>query len=155
MSSYLIGVHQCKLDSKNRFMIPKAFKKQLRSSVDSPFVLKRSVFHKCLELYTMNEWDKVVFRINKLNRFVKKNNDFIRMFTAGVKLIDLDSTGRMLLPKDLQKYAKISKEIVLSSSGSMIEIWDNAKYESIINNAKIDFASLAEDVMGSKDFNDE
>ena len=77
------------------------------------------------------------------------------MFTAGVKLIDLDSTGRMLLPKDLQKYAKISKEIVLSSSGSMIEIWDNAKYESIINNAKIDFASLAEDVMGSKDFNDE
>ena len=77
------------------------------------------------------------------------------MFTAGVKLIDLDSTGRMLLPKDLQKYAKINREIVLSSSGSMIEIWDNTKYESIINNAKIDFASLAEDVMGFKDFNDE
>ena len=130
-------------------MIPKAFKKQLRSSVDSPFVLKRSVFHKCLELYTMNEWDKVVFRINKLNRFVKKNNEFIRMFTAGVKLIDLDSNGRMLLPKDLQKYAKISKEIVLSSSGNMIEIWNKSKYEKIVTDTESDFSKMAEEVMGN------
>ena len=130
-------------------MIPKAFKKQLRSSVDSPFVLKRSVFHKCLELYTMNEWDKVVFRINKLNRFVKKNNEFIRMFTAGVKLIDLDSNGRMLLPKDLQKYAKISKEIVLSSSGNMIEIWNKSKYEKIVTATESDFSKMAEEVMGN------
>jgi hypothetical protein len=30
-------------------------------------------------------------KINKLNRFVKKNNDFIRRFTAGVKVVDIDS----------------------------------------------------------------
>jgi DNA-binding transcriptional regulator/RsmH inhibitor MraZ len=39
-------------------------------------------------------------KINKLNRFVKKNNDFIRRFTAGVK-VDIDSLGRVLIPKDL------------------------------------------------------
>lgn len=149
MSSYLIGVHQCKLDSKNRFMIPKAFKKQLRSSVDSPFVLKRSVFHKCLELYTMNEWDKVVFRINKLNRFVKKNNDFIRMYTAGVKSIDLDSNGRLLVPKDLIAISKLTKHVVLSSSINIIEIWDKDEYEKSINDPKVDFAKLTEEVMGN------
>tara|TARA_Y100000766_G_scaffold280248_1_gene289746 strand:- start:1250 stop:1717 length:468 start_codon:yes stop_codon:yes gene_type:complete len=155
MGAHLIGVYECKLDAKSRFMLPKAFKKQLSSAVDSPFILKRSVFHKCLELFTMDEWNQVVLDINKLNRFVKKNNDFIRMFTAGVKVVELDNTGRLLLPKDLQLFSGINKDLVLSSSGNMIEIWDKKSYEYIINNDNIDFAALAEDVMGSKDIKDE
>ena len=147
---HLIGVYECRLDAKSRLMLPKAFKKQLMFSLESPFILKRSVFHNCLELFPMEEWNKVVLDINKLNRFVKKNNDFIRMFTAGVKVVDLDVTGRLLLPKDLQLYASINKEVVLSSSANMIEIWDKYSYETIINNEHIDFASLAEDVMGTK-----
>ena len=152
---HLIGMHECKIDSKSRLMLPKAFKKQLSSSLDVPFILKRSVFHNCLELFPMHEWNKVVSDINKLNRYVKKNNDFIRMFTAGVKMVQLDFTGRLLIPKDLQLYASISKEIVLSSSANMIEIWDKKAYELIINNENIDFAQLAEEVMGSKNREDE
>mgnify|MGYP001172126742 FL=1 len=155
MGAHLIGVYECKLDVKSRFMLPKAFKKQLSSAVDSPFILKRSVFHKCLELFTMDQWNEVVLDINKLNRFVKKNNDFIRMFTAGVKVVELDNTGRLLLPKDLQLFSGINKDLVLSSSGNMIEIWDKKSYEYVINNENIDFASLAEDVMGSKDVKDD
>ena len=155
MGAHLIGVYECKLDAKSRFMLPKAFKKQLSSAVDSPFILKRSVFHKCLELFTMDQWNEVVLDINKLNRFVKKNNDFIRMFTAGVKVVELDNTGRLLLPKDLQLFSGINKDLVLSSSGNMIEIWDKKSYEYIINNDNIDFAALAEDVMGPKDIKDE
>ena len=155
MNMHLIGVYECRLDVKSRLMLPKAFKKQLLSSLDSPFILKRSVFHKCLELFPMDEWNKVVLDINKLNRFVKKNNDFIRMFTAGVKVVDLDVTGRLLIPKDLQSYASIEKTVVLSSSANMIEIWDKSSYESIINNDTVDFSALAEDVMGSQDFHNE
>ena len=155
MSMHLIGVYECKLDTKARLMLPKSFKKQLLSSLDSPFILKRSVFHNCLELFPMDEWNKVVLDINKLNRFVQKNNDFIRMFTAGVKVVELDVVGRLLIPKDLQGYASITKQVVLSSSANMIEIWDKKGYESIINNKTIDFAELAEDVMGSQTTKDE
>tara|TARA_B100000700_G_scaffold330482_1_gene456938 strand:- start:987 stop:1481 length:495 start_codon:yes stop_codon:yes gene_type:complete len=155
MSMHLIGVYECRVDAKSRLMLPKAFKRQLASSLEHPFILKRSVFHKCLELFPMNEWNKVVVEINKLNRFVKKNNDFIRMFTAGVKLISLDTTGRILIPKDLQSYSGIHKQLVLSSSANMIEIWDKKTYELVINNETIDFATLAEDVMGSQKSEDE
>ena len=130
-------------------MIPIQLKKQLSPSLGSSFILKRSVFHSCLELFTMYSWNKVVRDINKLNRFVKKNNDFIRMFTAGVKMVDLDSNGRLLIPKELKKYANIKNQVVLSSSGNMIEVWNNNDYESIVNNAEIDFSSMAEDVMGN------
>lgn len=134
--------------------MPATLKKQLGSVLQDGFVLKRSVFQPCLELYPMAEWNAVMAKVNKLNRFVKKNNDFIRRFTAGVKMIEMDGSGRILIPKDLHSFAGIDNEIVLSSSVNIIEIWDKDKYEKEIDDAAIDFADLAEEVMGGNQ-NDE
>jgi len=90
-------------------------------------------------------------KINKLNRFKKKNNDFIRRFTAGVRTIELDASGRLLIPKDLVGFAGISKEIVVSSAVNIVEIWDKDLYENAIDDAANDFAELAEEVMGQDD----
>ena len=130
-------------------MIPAALKKQLAASLKDGFVLKRSVFQPCLELYPMAEWNLMMQKINKLNRFVKKNNDFIRRFTAGVKMVDVDELGRLLVPKDLIAFSKISKDIVLSSAVNIVEIWDKDLYEKSISGEDVDFADLAEDVMGN------
>jgi MraZ protein len=132
-------------------MLPVALKKQLVSSLAKGFVLKRAVFQPCLELYPLEEWEALMQKVNKLNRFKKKNNDFIRRFTAGVKAIELDVSGRLLIPKDLIGFAGINKEIVVSSAVNIVEIWDKAQYEKAIDDAASDFASLAEDVMGQDD----
>ncbi|MGG8497305.1 division/cell wall cluster transcriptional repressor MraZ [Tenacibaculum sp. TC6] len=145
----LIGTYECKMDAKGRLMMPTAFKKQLSTVLQDGFVVKRSVFQSCLEVYPMQEWNLVMAKINKLNRFVKKNNDFIRRFTAGVKIVEVDATGRMLIPKDLCQFAELSKDIVLSSAVSIIEIWDKEKYEKVIDDSVVDFADLAEEVMGN------
>ncbi len=145
----LIGVHECKMDNKGRVMIPSALKKQLLPVLEKGFVIKRSVFQQCLELYPMEEWEKVMNKVNKLNRFVKKNNDFIRMYTAGVKLLEMDANGRLNIPKDLMSFAGLQSELVLSSNVGSIEVWDKAKYEETINDPSVDFGALAEDVMGS------
>ena len=131
-------------------MFPVAFKGQLKDTLGKGFVIKRSIFRKCLELYPMEEWDLESKRINSLNRFVKKNVDFIRKFMAGVKNVELDSTGRLLIPKDLITYADIKKEIVLASVVNKIEIWDKSEYERAVDYDPDEFADLAEEVMGNK-----
>lgn len=149
----LIGTYECKADAKGRVLLPAALKKQLSPVLQNGFVLKRAVFQPCLELYPMSEWEKMMASVNKLNRFKKKNNDFIRRFTAGVKYIELDVSGRLLVPKDLMVFAGISKEVVVSSAINIIEVWDKSKYEQAIDEAAVDFADLAEDVMGQDDNN--
>ena len=148
----LIGTYECKVDTKGRLMVPSALKKQLMPMLQEGFVIKRAVFQHCLELYPMEEWNKLMQRMNKLNRFKKKNNDFIRRFTAGVKTVEVDGNGRLLIPKDLIGFAGITKEIVLSSAINIVEIWDKDKYEEAIEAASDDFADLAEEVMGIDDF---
>ena len=145
----LIGTYECTVDNKGRIMIPAQLKKQLDGFTTEPFILKRSVFQNCLELFPYSEWKLMMDKVNKLNRFVKKNNDFIRMYTAGVKSIDLDSTGRILVPKDLIAISKLTKNVVLSSSINIIEIWDKDEYEKSINDPKVDFVKLTEEVMGN------
>ena len=151
---HFIGTYECKADEKGRIMLPISLKKQLSDKLKNGFVIKRAVFNSCLELYPLKEWDKLMLRINKLNRFNKKNIDFIRRFTAGVRQIDIDISGRILIPKDLINHAKISKNIVVSSAVNILEIWDKTLYEEAINDAKGDFGNLAEDVMGDKIDND-
>ena len=146
----LIGTYECKADSKGRVMFPSALKKQLQKVIGDGFVVKRSVFNQCLEIHPMNDWNGVVGQVNKLNRFVKKNNDFIRSYMAGLKMVEVDGSGRFLIPKDLIAFAGLQKEIVLSSSVNMIEIWDKERYESSVAETLKDFGNLAEEVMGSQ-----
>ncbi len=113
------------------------------------FVIKRAVFRACLELYPMQVYNEMMEKMNRKNRFLKKNSDFIRRFTAGVKMVEIDSTGRLLIPKNLIAVAHIKKEVVLSSSIDMVEIWDKTSYENVLDETAVDFEELTEEVMGT------
>lgn len=144
----LFGVYECNADAKGRVMLPVAFKKQLTKALKAGFVMKRSIFSKSLELYPMATWNEMVKDVNKLNKFVKKNVEFIRMFNYGVVPVELDVSGRLLIPKDLMTFAGISKNVTMAAAGNGIEIWDTKAYEKFINDSTANFEKLAEDVMG-------
>src|SRR5690606_2716062 len=146
----IFETYECKADAKGRVLMPVSLQKKLNSVIRNGFVIKRSVFSSCLELFPMNEWELTMKDINKLNRFNRKHLDFIRRFTAGVRTVELDTNGRFLIPKDLMEHAGITKNITLSGTISVIEIWDTAKYEAAIkeNANDISFADLAEEIMG-------
>jgi MraZ protein len=146
--SSLFGVYECNADAKGRVMLPVAFKKQLTSVLEAGFVMKRSIFSKSLELYPMATWNEMVKEVNKLNKFVKKNVEFIRMFNYGVVPVELDASGRLLISKDMMTFSGISKEVVMAAAGDRIEIWDKRSYEKFINDGTSGFEKLAEDVMG-------
>ena len=147
----LIGMYECNADAKGRLMLPSGLKKQMYAELQLGFVVKRSVFNTCLELHPMSGWNSIMDDVNTLNRFVKKNNDFIRMFTSGVRMVEPDSTSRIQIPKDLINFAGIGKKVVLASVGSIVEIWDKEQYERTVNDSSVDFGVLAEQVMGGND----
>ena len=146
----LIGTYECKIDVKGRLMFPVNLKKQLGKHLNESFIVKRSVFQNCLELHPYSEWKLTMEKLNNLNRFVKKNNDFIRRYNAGVRIIDLDNNGRLLIPKDLSKLYFSNNEIVLTSAINIIEVWDKNSYEDVITDPNLNFADLSESVMGNQ-----
>ena len=143
-----IGEFECKVDSKGRVMLPSGLKRQVSPAAQEKFVVNRG-FEKHLNLYPMDEWQKISAEVNKLNLYVAKNREFLRKFNNGATELELDNTSRFLIPKKMMEYAGIDKEIVLFAFANRIEIWSKAAYEKLMNDdSGEDFASLAEEVMG-------
>lgn len=146
----LLGEYDCKVDVKGRLLLPSGLKKQLSDFSHEGFVVNRNIFYPCLDVYPMSEWNKVSEKLSKLNRFVKKEALFIRKFLNGATPVFPDTNGRLNLPVVLAKYAELSKDVKVLGNNDRIEIWDKALYEKMLNE-EIDFAALAEEVMGNKD----
>lgn len=142
-----IGEFDCKLDAKGRLMVPSGLRKQLDPAANESFVVNRG-FEPCLVLYPKNDWERISAEVNQLNQYVKKNREFIRYFYRGATELTLDGNGRVLLPRRLQEYGSIEKEVVLFAYSDRIEIWDKDKYENLLTDEPDDFADLAEEVMG-------
>ncbi|MCC7301408.1 MAG: division/cell wall cluster transcriptional repressor MraZ [Bacteroidia bacterium] len=146
----LFGVYEGTADAKGRVMLPVAFKSQLGKALSKGFVIKQSIFSKSLELYPMETWDGMVKEVNSLNRFVKKNVEFIRMFNFNVQAVELDGSGRFLMPKDLMKSVGMKRDVVMAAAGNMIEVWDRVLYYRFVKTTSGGFEKLAEEVMGNK-----
>ncbi len=145
--NYLIGKYDCKVDANGRLLFPNHLKKQLSATIDQGFVIRESIFDPCLELFPYSEWEKEIDKITKLNPYNTKDRILIKKFSSGMN-VELDNNGRMLIPVDMKKNKKISKEIVLVSTINIIEIWDKDTYEEVINSTNIDIVALAEERLG-------
>lgn len=143
-----LGEHECKLDSKSRFILPAGLKKQVPEEAEGQFVINRG-FERCLVLYPKNEWEKIAAEIEKLNDYDKEKRQFKRYFFRGATPLTLDSSDRLLIPKQLQKHANINRDLILFAYSNKIEVWDNETYEQMIEEEPEDFAALAEKLMGS------
>jgi MraZ protein len=87
------STYDCKIDDKGRVSLPGKLKSELMPVMADGFILKRSVFSPCLELWPKQEWDKKLASINELTRFNRKNAKVVRSFLAGVKSVEFDSAG--------------------------------------------------------------
>lgn len=148
MSGFL-GEYEVTLDAKGRFKLPSALVKQLPQAAGGRFVVNRG-FEQCLVLYPFNEWEKVSAKVNRLNRFVKKNREFIRYFFRGATEVALDSAERLNMPNHLLGYAGVGKDMLLAANNNVIEIWNRERYEGLMAIDSDGFAGLAEEVMGDR-----
>jgi MraZ protein len=142
-----LGEFEATLDPKGRFLLPAGIKKQLQEGENTQFVINRG-FEKCLTLYPMTSWTPIFQKISQLNDFDPKVREFRRYFLNGAIALDLDSAGRLLLPKNLMEHAGLEKDIVLVSAVNKMEIWDKVKYQQFFDTYSPEaFSSLAASVM--------
>lgn len=147
MSLFTVS-QECKVDAKGRLMFPATYRKSLGDALSEGFVLKRSIFTKSLELHTKANWEKELLKLKKLNRYKEKHQQVIRHLLNGVREVELDAAGRLLLPKDLLNYAEISDEVTFSPFFTYLEIWNTANYQQVLESSAPNLPDLVEEAMG-------
>ena len=144
-----IGCYKAKLDDKGRLIFPAAFKSSMGEGASLRFVVKKSLFAECLEMYAYDEWEKDSEAVrSRLNFFNPEHAAFWREYMRGTADVEPDGKlGRMTIPKALLEKAGIGKDVVFAGSNHLIEIWDKEKYEAREMSSE-DFVALAEKILG-------
>lgn len=144
-----LGEYEIAMDAKGRFLMPSGFRKQLPEDQNLQFVINRGS-EKCLNLYTIQEWDKITVRLARLNDFIPKVQMMKRLMLNGASVLEPDSAGRILLPKSLQLYASLKKELVFSANINKVEIWDKDSYYNHLQEHSHELGDLSNEVFGNE-----
>jgi MraZ protein len=126
--TFFTSEYESKLDAKGRLVLPSRIKAQLPEGDGNELVIRRG-FEPCLIIYPMVEFKKVFSKISSLSEFNEEYRKLQRNFLSGVVTVELDSSGRFLIPKNMLAFAQIDKDVTLVGLGSKVELWNPSTYE--------------------------
>ena len=141
------GSIEAKLDEKGRVFFPSSFRKLLPES-EREFVLKRDIYQPCLVVFPMSAWQSEVEVLRtKLNRWNPQEAMIFRQYLSDAEQFQLDSNGRLILPKSLLAFAGIDHAVTFVGMDDRIEIWAKRENDFI---APEDYAKAVEALLGGK-----
>jgi len=115
----LIGEHLHTLDTKKRISLPAKFRKELGKKI----IITRGL-DRCLFIYSEKEWKKFAEKLEGLSFGKTDSRDFKRYFMGGASEIDIDGSGRILIPDNLKELADLKTKVVVTGVSERVELWD-------------------------------
>jgi len=140
--TFFTSEYESKLDSKGRLVLPARIKAQLPEG-DQEMVIRRG-FEPCLILYPMVEFKKVFSKISGLSEFNEESRQLQRNFFSSTATVELDTSGRFVIPKNMLTYAQLDKDIMLVGMGNKVEVWNPTLYEKHLINDQSELSKLAQ-----------
>ncbi len=119
-----MGTYQNNVDPKGRVSIPVKY----RDALGERFFVTKG-FDSCIDIYTVDEWEKFADKLQKLSVTKRDMRNFVRFIFGNATEVELDKQGRILLPAMLRETVGIEKEVIVMGVGNKVEIWDKAKWE--------------------------
>ena len=127
------GIHNINLDGKGRLTIPTKYRYTISDQSNGNMVVTIDSEEKCLLLYPANIFSNIETKINDLPSFTKNTRRIQRLLIGHAEDLELDSSGRILLPKPLRLVAEMSKKVTLIGQGQKFEIWSDDIWNNKVN----------------------
>ena len=145
-----IGNIEAKSDSKGRIFVPASFRRTLQTGGATKLMMRKDIFQDCLVLYPEESWNEQLNTLrSRLDRWNSQHQMIFRQFVADVEEINIDSNGRILIPKRYLKMAGIIQEVRFIGMDDTIEIWAKEKLEQPFMDAAT-FGNEIERIMSEK-----
>jgi MraZ protein len=122
------GISNVNLDAKGRLGLPLRYREQLTVNNIEQLVITIDTNHKCLLLYPLREWDRIEREIESLSSFEQMSRRVKHLLIGHATDLDLDNSGRILIPRELRCYADLEKHVSLVGQGKKLEIWDQSAW---------------------------
>ena len=126
------GISQASIDTKGRLTLPNRFREALRLSSPS-LVISIDIRDRCLLIYPIHEWELVQKRLETLSNVSQRNRILQRLLIGHAIDLEMDKSGRMLLPNIHRKYALLKNKVTILGQGNKLEVWAEDEWQEQMN----------------------
>ena len=140
------GHYTYSIDNKGRISIPAKLRKHVAPEANDTFIMTKGT-STCIDIYQLDQWQKIEEKLLQLNSFNPEEAKFIRMFSQYATDGTLDTQSRILIPQSLIEYARIEKEVLILGALKKIEVWNPVLYEEYLNKTGETYEQIAAKVM--------
>lgn len=124
------GINLIQLDAKGRLTMPTRYRSRLESTAKNQLIVTIDTEESCLLLYPLPEWELIEQKIQALPSFHKVTRRIQRLLIGHATEVEMDGSGRLLLPPLLREYAALDKQVMLVGQGKKFEIWSEAGWNA-------------------------
>ncbi len=128
-ASVFRGVTHLALDAKGRLAIPARHRDALVTNGSGRVVLTADP-SRCLLVYPIDAWEPIQTRLMSLSSFNDKIRNLQRLLVGHADDVEIDGSGRILVPPALRAFASLDKHVVLVGQGHRFELWGNAQWQA-------------------------
>ena len=137
--TFFTSEYECKLDAKGRLVLPARIKNGLPETSGNELVVGLG-FEKCLIVYPILEFKKLYAKVAGLSEFNPDYRKLQRNFFRGNTVVELDNSGRFLIPKQMLNYAQLEKQVVVVGMGNKVELWNPELYKEQLYDNQSEFS---------------
>ena len=119
-----LSTYEFKIDKKGRISLPSTYRSILNEKNKIELVLFKSFKYKSIEGCGYKHIESIAKRIDQLDIFSDDQDDFTTSIFSELRLVNLDSEGRFIIPDNLRDYAKINNEATFVGQGHSFQIWN-------------------------------
>lgn len=139
----LIGEYTHTIDNKNRLSLPSKFRKEMgKQLVITPGL------DSCLFIFTKKEWSHISEKLGEFSMLQANNRSFTRFMFGGATEVEVDTSGRVLIPDFLRSRISLKNKAALVGVKNRIEVWDEKTWEKYKTGAEKEVDDLAEKLGG-------
>lgn len=117
------GNNEINMDAKGRMAIPSRYRDALSVSCDNSLIATIDIQDNCLIIYPLPEWKKIEEQIASLPTFNPTTRKLQRLLIGHARELELDGSGRILIPPELRQHAQLEKKVMLVGQSHRFELW--------------------------------
>lgn len=124
----LLGKTNITLDTKGRIAIPARYREQLLNLCEGKLAVVLNPFDGCLNIYPLTEWEKCLLKMGQVTDKTQDFRDVQRMIYSNSHVVEMDGSGRTLIPQELREKISLEKNAVLIGHNEKFELWSESDW---------------------------
>jgi MraZ protein len=143
----LTGTYPRTLDDKKRLTLPRRVR-ELLGDPTTLFVTPGP--DQSLWLYSQEGLERLAGKLDASPATDAEVRVFRRLYFAQTEAVDLDRSGRILVPDRLLAFAGLTHEVVLIGVRDHLELWDSQRWQDYLTQNAPRFDTVAEGAFAEK-----